>query len=169
MITKKEFIKKINLIAKDIRKEYNLTQDEMSEIIGISKKTLVQSEKGRRSLGWTECLAIITIFCRSQILQDSLGGDPREIVQALAFENSKISYPLVKPESYWWSDLSKKEGFKIQQNIINKHYRLITSKNELIISSFDYEEIIDYLNILLKKESKSKESEVKTRRQTNDR
>ena len=161
MITKEEFIKKINLIAKDIRKEYSLTQDDMPKIIGISKKPLVQTEKGRRSLEWTECLAIITIFCRSKILQDSLGGDPREIVQALAFENSKIIYPLVKPESYWWSDLSKKEGFKIQQNIINKHYRLITSKNELIISSFDYEEIIDYLNILLKKKSKCKGSKAK--------
>ncbi len=48
---KQEFIKLMDEKIKLIRTEYGLTQEKMSEILGISKKTLVEIEKSRKSLG----------------------------------------------------------------------------------------------------------------------
>ena len=43
---------------------------------------------------------IVTLFSRNQILQETFVEDYRKIVQALAFENSKINYPIVNLEFY---------------------------------------------------------------------
>jgi DNA-binding XRE family transcriptional regulator len=48
----------------------------MAEIQGISKKTLVQIEKGRQEAGWSQVVAVWALFQESQILQHVLGGDP---------------------------------------------------------------------------------------------
>ena len=42
-----EFISIMNSKIKLIRTEFDLTQEKMAEAIGISKKTLVEIEKGR--------------------------------------------------------------------------------------------------------------------------
>ncbi|CDI48900.1 helix-turn-helix domain-containing protein [Clostridium tetani] len=55
-MNREEFIKKIDEKLKLIRNEKGFTQDKMAEIIGISKKTLVQIEKGRVSIGWTDAV-----------------------------------------------------------------------------------------------------------------
>ncbi len=49
-MTKEELVSEVNSKLKLVRTEYGLTQDKMSVILGISKKTLVESEKGRRAL-----------------------------------------------------------------------------------------------------------------------
>ena len=72
-MTKEELVSEVNSKLKLVRTEYGLTQDKMSVILGISKKTLVESEKGRRSLGWTEVVALTAIFANSEILRDALG------------------------------------------------------------------------------------------------
>ena len=53
-MTRDEVVAVVNSKLKLVRTEYGLTQDKMAVILGISKKSLVESEKGRRSLGWTE-------------------------------------------------------------------------------------------------------------------
>ena len=45
---REEFIKAVSGKLKLIRTEYGITQEVMSEMLGISKKTLVETEKGRR-------------------------------------------------------------------------------------------------------------------------
>ncbi len=52
-MTREEFIQMMDEREKLIRTEYGLTQDKMAIALGISKKTLVEIEKGRRTLGWT--------------------------------------------------------------------------------------------------------------------
>ncbi|MBQ2846019.1 MAG: helix-turn-helix domain-containing protein, partial [Firmicutes bacterium] len=52
-MTREEFIKQIDGQVKLVRTEYGFTQDVMARVVGISKKTLVEIEKGRSSLGWT--------------------------------------------------------------------------------------------------------------------
>ncbi|MDR1431401.1 MAG: helix-turn-helix domain-containing protein, partial [Propionibacteriaceae bacterium] len=52
-MNRESFIASCDDKVKLVRVEYGLTQDTMSHILGISKKTLVDIEKGRRSLGWT--------------------------------------------------------------------------------------------------------------------
>ena len=43
---REEFIKTVSSKLKLIRTEYGITQEAMSEMLGISKKTLVETEKG---------------------------------------------------------------------------------------------------------------------------
>ena len=55
-MTKKEFAAALDSALKAVRKEYGFTQEKMAAVLGISKKTLVEIEKGRSSLGWVRSL-----------------------------------------------------------------------------------------------------------------
>lgn len=149
-MNKEEFAAQINSMLKLIRTEYGLTQDKMAVILGISKKTLVESEKGRRSLGWTEVVALVSIFSQSQILNNAFGGDLYDIVSAIAFENVDVKYPSTMGGKVWWKTVYEKCDYKIQQNIISKHYRLLNKDNQRMISSFEYEEVLEYFQMLEK-------------------
>ena len=59
---REEFVKAVSSKLKLIRTEYGITQEMMSEVLGISKKTLVETEKGRRELSWTEVIAVVTVL-----------------------------------------------------------------------------------------------------------
>ena len=74
-MTKKEFAAALDSALKAVRKEYGFTQEKMAVVLGISKKTLVEIEKGRSSLGWTGAAAFAAIFHESGILQAQFGGD----------------------------------------------------------------------------------------------
>lgn len=41
----------------------------------------------------------------------------------------------------WWREIETKGEFKIQQNIISQHYRILNGANERIYSTFDLEDI----------------------------
>jgi DNA-binding XRE family transcriptional regulator len=69
---KKQFIKLLDEKLKLIRTEYGLSQDKMAAILGISKKTLIEIEKNRKSLGWTNSVALASIFSDSTILRDAI-------------------------------------------------------------------------------------------------
>ena len=146
---RKEFVSRMNAMLKLIRTEYGLTQDKMAAILGISKKTLVESEKGRRSLGWTEVVALATIFSQSQILQNAFGGEVSDIIGAVAFEDVEVQYPDTMGGKVWWRVIQEEGGYKIQQNIISQHYRLLNEQDQRMISSFDLAEVQEYLKGLL--------------------
>lgn len=67
-MTKKEFAAQMDGNLKAVRKEYGFTQEKMAAVLGISKKTLVEIEKERSSLGWTGAAAFAAIFSESRIL-----------------------------------------------------------------------------------------------------
>ena len=69
------FVSQIDQKLKLIRTEYGLTQEKMADILGISKKTLVEIEKGRRSLGWSGAVTLTALFADSEILQNAYGGE----------------------------------------------------------------------------------------------
>ena len=148
-MTREELITKVNGRLKLVRTEYGLTQDKMAAILGISKKTLVESEKGRRSLGWTETVALTSIFAHSSILKDALGEDFNEMVSALALEGVEITYPPTMGGKVWWREIKSAGGYRIQQNLISNHYRLLDEKDRRLISSFDLKEVEDYLEDLV--------------------
>lgn len=148
-MTREEFIEICNKKLKLIRAEYSFSQEKQAKILGISKKTLVEIEKGRSSLGWTGSVALCTIFSQSEVIQSTFGGNPQEIIQALSFENSAEGYPKTMGGKVWWTDVLSENGYKIQQNFISHHYRLLDSENNRLISSFDYNEILNELKILL--------------------
>ncbi len=147
-MTRNDFVQQMNTMLKLIRTEYGLTQDKMAAILGISKKTLVESEKGRRSLGWTEVVALATIFSQSQILQNAFGGEVSDIIGAIAFEDVEVQYPDTMGGKVWWRVVQEEGGYKIQQNIISQHYRLLNAEDQRMISSFDLAEVQEYLESL---------------------
>lgn len=143
-----DFIQEMNDNLKLVRTEYGLNQDKMAVCIGISKKTLVEIEKGRSSLGWSGAVTLAAIFSESTVLQNSYGGDMSDMLKALAFENTKIKYPKTMGGKIWWHECKSGKGWKIQQNYISQHYRLLTSDDRHVCSSFDYDTVLNAVSML---------------------
>lgn len=136
-MTRDEIILKISEKLRLIRAEAGYTQDKMAEIIGVSKKTLVQIEKGRVLANWSTTVSICALFRETEIVQFLFGNEPLEVLETVAREG--IDFPKSKTLGgrVWWRSLSKKNGFILQQNILSKHFRILDEKNYRIFSSFD--------------------------------
>ena len=147
-----KFIEIIDSNLKLIRNEKSFTQDKMAQIIGISKKTLVQIEKGRSSLGWTGSVALCSIFKDSEILQIKFGGDIQSVILSIAFNHYEENYEPTMGGKVWWKDVKAIDKYKIQQNIITNHYRILDKNNRRISSSFEFEYIKKRLNELCENE-----------------
>ncbi len=143
-----DFIEKLNERVKLVRTEYALNQEQMAHILGISKKTLVEIEKGRSSLGWTGAVAVCTLFSESEILSGIFGGEPTDIILALAFEKNEPRYPKTMGGKVWWRVIDECNGYKFQQNIVSQHYRILNQENERMRASFDYERIREQFDAL---------------------
>lgn len=140
-MNRNEFIQKADDKLKLVRTEYDYNQEKMADILGISKKTLVQIEKGRSSLGWTGAIALCAIFERSEILEAAFGGEASDMIAALAFQDSEPSYPKTMGGKIWWKTLEETPEYKVQQNIISQHYRLLDHNDRRICASFELQTI----------------------------
>lgn len=140
-MTREEFIPLMDQRVKLVRTEFGLTQDKMALALGISKKTLVEIEKRRRSLGWTGAVACGTIFGSSSILQNDFGGELTDLLRSLALDNLAPSYPKTMGGKVWWTDLECRDGWRIQRNLISGHYRLLAPNNGRVVSSFHCETV----------------------------
>ncbi len=149
------FVKIMDAKLKLIRNEMDFTQDKMAEMIGLSKKTLVQIEKGRSSLGWTGAALVALLFKDSEMIQLALGGNPQDLVLSLAFNHYEDHYERTLGGKVWWKDLEQRGSYKIQQNIISQHYRILDSEERRICSSFDLEYVQKRLKELHKAEDKT--------------
>ncbi|MGH0544760.1 helix-turn-helix transcriptional regulator [Bacillus cereus] len=138
---KQEFIQLVNKKLKLIRIENDLSQDKMSEVIGLSKKTLVEIEKGRRTLTWTGAVCVVTLFEDSDIIQMTFGDDINEIIKTIAFTHYNNSSSKTLGGKLWWRQIRELNGYKIQQNILSQHYRILNKENHRICSSFELDEI----------------------------
>lgn len=147
-MTKDQFILEMNRQVKLVRTEYGFTQETMATALGLSKKTLVEIEKGRSSLGWMGAVAFVSVFSDSQILSRLLGGESKDMVLALAFENLKPTYPKTMGGKVWWRYVESVGPYKIQQNLISQHYRALDAENGRVYSSFDLEAVKTYLEQL---------------------
>jgi DNA-binding XRE family transcriptional regulator len=136
-MNREQLITLISEKLKLIRTEKDLTQDQMSDLLGLSKKTLVQIEKGRIYTGWTTAVAICTLCRESSILQHELGGDPLEVVDLIA--NNGTLQPKEKTMGgyIWWKNLSEYKGYRLQQNVISQHFRILDTNNFRLLSTFD--------------------------------
>ena len=127
MISKEELIKTMSNDCRLVRTEYRFTQEQMAEVLGISKKSLVETEKGRRLLSWTECVALSVIFAQSNVLQNRFGGELSDMIRAVAFGNTDVVYPATMGGKVWWRLIEEHNGYRIKQNIIS-HTRTTCSK-----------------------------------------
>lgn len=147
-MTRDYFVSEMNRHVKLVRTEYGFTQDVMAKVLGISKKTLVEIEKGRSSIGWTGAVALCSIFSDSQVLSGLLGGEAGDMICALAFQNLKPVYPKTMGGKVWWRFVETVGPYTIQQNLISQHYRALDREDGRVCSSFDLEQIRSYLNNL---------------------
>lgn len=145
-MTREEFISKIDGKIKQIRVEQGYTQDKMANTLGISKKTLIQVEKGRSSCGWPVAVTVCTLFKNSELLQLTFGGDAFDIILSISFDNYEIDYGKTLGGKVFWTDIKNINEYRIQQNIISKHCRLLDPENKRICSSFDFEYLEERLN-----------------------
>jgi len=141
-IDRSTFIELCDSRVKLVRTEYGFTQEEMAHALGLSKKTLVDIEKERRSLGWMGSAALCLIFQDSEVLAGVFGGQPTDIIMALAFEGRQAHYPKAGGSRIWWATIYENENFAIQQNVISQHYRLLTIDGRRIASSFDLNDLL---------------------------
>ena len=144
-MTREHFVAELDHQVKLVRTEYGFTQETMAKVLGISKKTLVEIEKGRASLGWMGAVALCTLFSDSRMLSGLLGGEASDMVRALAFQVTKPTYPRTMGGKVWWRFVETVGIYKIQQNIISQHYRALDSEDGRVCSSFDLEEVRQHL------------------------
>ncbi|HDR7912242.1 TPA: helix-turn-helix transcriptional regulator [Bacillus wiedmannii] len=140
-MNKQEFIELVNSKLKLIRVESDLSQDKMSEIIGLSKKTLVEIEKGRRTLTWAGAVCVVTLFEQSATVQMTFGDDVNEIIKTIAFTHYNTNFPKTFGGKVWWRQIKELNGYQIQQNILSQHYRILDKEDRRICHSFDLDEI----------------------------
>lgn len=136
-----------------IRTEHGYTQDKMADVLGISKKTLVQIEKERVAAGWTVIVAVCALFRESRVLHSVLGNDPVEMVELVAHEQIRPSRQKTMGGHVWWRDVESWRGYRLQQNVISNHYRLLDPDRFRIISTFVLEEAQEELKMVVEEQS----------------
>lgn len=124
-----------------VRTEAGFTQDHMAEVLGISKKTLIQIEKGRLVAGWTVVVAFCALFRDSEILQAILGSEPLEILSIVAFDHYEEPKEKTMGGKVWWREIEQEGRFRLQQNIISQHFRILDDRDLRWCSSFNEEYI----------------------------
>lgn len=139
-----EFIRQVDGLEKLVRTEHGYTQQQMALFLGISKKTLVEIEKGRASLGWTGAVTLCSLFSDSQVLQNAYGGELSDMLRALAFAGMPHPPCPTMGGRVWWRTLREENGFRIQQNYVSQHYRILDQKDGRLFSSFSMEEVEDF-------------------------
>ena len=140
-MTRKTFVEEMDIHLKLVRTEYGYTQEMMAQVLGLSKKTLVEIEKGRSSLGWMGAVAFAMLFSESRILSSLLGGEASDMVKAIAFEGKKPFFFPTMGGKIWWRTIEEEERWIIQQNIISQHYRALDRHNRRISFSLNLEEL----------------------------
>lgn len=123
-----------------VRAEYSLSQEKMADLLGLSKKTLIQVEKGRSFLSWSSAVALCALFRESAVLRSALGDEPMEVIRIVAFSGLTEPKGRTMGGQIWWRDLRCSGGFRLQQNLVSGHYRILDEENRRWFSSFDPEQ-----------------------------
>ncbi|MDN4493467.1 helix-turn-helix transcriptional regulator [Ureibacillus aquaedulcis] len=124
---------------KILRKENCYTQDKMAEIVGVTKKTIIQVEKGRALADWTTTIAICALFRESKLLRKHFGGDPIEIIELTVQDVTIRPQEKTLGGHIMWKNIDEYKGFKLQRNLISKHFRILDEENYRLFSTFDAE------------------------------
>jgi DNA-binding XRE family transcriptional regulator len=142
-LTRDEIIDIVSEKIRLVRQEAGYTQDKMAEIIGLSKKTLVQIEKGRVKAGWSTVVTVCALFRELETVRHIFGNEPLEVLETVARDDiDNIRKERTLGGKVWWKELNRKNGFILQQNIISQHFRIIDREDYRVYSSFDEEAAI---------------------------
>jgi DNA-binding XRE family transcriptional regulator len=139
-MNREEVIAKVSEKIRLARTEAGYTQDKMADIIGVSKKTLVQIEKGRIPAGWSTVVTVCALFRETETIQFILGNEPLEVLETIAHEGTDYRKEKTLGGKIWWREIQNKNGFILQQNILSHHYRILDNDHYRIYSSFHEQE-----------------------------
>ncbi|MFS0788344.1 helix-turn-helix domain-containing protein [Shouchella sp. 1P09AA] len=133
-----------------IRTESQLSENQLANALGITKKSVVQLESGQTRADWTLVCAICAIFQESEVLERLFGGDPLEVIKLLSDEQEKIIRSKTKGGKIWWKNIKSLGRYKLQQNVISQHYRIIDDLDYRLKSTFNKETAFETLDRLAK-------------------
>lgn len=148
-MTREEIIMKVSEKIRLIRTEVGYTQDRMAEVIGVSKKTLVQVEKGRVYANWPTVVTVCALFRETETVQYLFGNEPLEVLETVARDGIDYRKEKTLGGKIWWREVEKKNGFILQQNILSQHFRILDEEYFRIFSSTDEAASLDRFNELL--------------------
>lgn len=151
---REDFIKEVSLKLKLIRTENLLTQEKMAEFLHISKKTLVEIEKGRGLLTFACAALTVLLFEDSLIVDSILGRDALESIKSMTFDEFEHHPPKTMGGKIWWGVLQEEGSYVLQQNIISSHYRILDCLNCRIFSTFNEKLAQEKFKLLIKKSKK---------------
>lgn len=145
---RRNVIRDVSQRIKLVRVEMNHSQEQMSEILGLSKKTLVEIEKGRKNASWAVVVAVCALFPESEVIRGYMGEDPLAVLRVITRQS--IYTPKIRTMGgrVWWKELEAKGSFRIQQNLISGHYRILDDDNYLWLSTFSKEAAVKCLTEL---------------------
>lgn len=126
-----------------IRTEAGYSQETMASVLGISKKTLVQIEKNRTTASWTVVVGIVALFSDSEIIQSLLGDAPLEVIRTIAHNGLDRPKGKTLGGKVWWKEIGAEKDFRIQQNMISQHFRILDKEDYVWFSTFDETEVFE--------------------------
>lgn len=142
---RRSVIREISQRMKLIRVEMNYSQDQMAEILGLSKKTLVDIEKGRKNASWAVVVAVCALMPESEVIRGLLGEDPLSYLQVLIRDSIYTPKFRTTGGRIWWNDVETTGSFRMQQNIVSGHYRILDADNYRWFSTFSRDEALKCL------------------------
>lgn len=89
------------------------------------------------------------MFRDSEVLQSSLGDDPLVVIATLAHKNINNTKQKTLGGKVWWKQIKEKGNFRLQQNLISQHYRILDKQDYRWFNSFDLEEALSHLEKLV--------------------
>ncbi len=128
-MNKIDFCNKTQTILEGLRKDQEMTLEQMALTIGLSKKTLIQIEKNRSKLKWPEAVTFVSIFNEHDLVKSLFGDESVEIIQTIAIQKPPRRQFITLGGESWWRTLSVRNGFRIQQHKISKHLRILDNEN----------------------------------------
>lgn len=91
---------------------------------------------------WRFC----TIFERSEVLEAAFGGGAQDMIVALAFQDSEPNYPKTMGGRSGGKHWRKQLRYKVQQNVVSQHYRILDQDDRRLFSSFELQSIKKHLD-----------------------
>lgn len=152
-MTREEIILRVSEKLRLIRTEAGYTQDKMAEVIGVSKKTLVQVEKGRLYANWPTVVTVCALFRETETVQFLFGNEPLEVLETVARDGIDYRKEKTLGGKIWWREIMNKNGFILQQNILSQHYRILDEEYFRIFSSMDEASSVERFEELVQEES----------------
>ena len=134
-----------------VRTEFGFSQQDMAYILGLSKKTLLEIEKGRNQLSWTASVALVAIFSHSDIIRNGLGDEPLEAIRTMALSNLDTPREKTLGGRVWWREIISNDSFRVQQNLVSGHFRILDSQNRRWHSSLNRDYVLEKFRELANK------------------